>query len=95
MNRSYWTYRTNKEMHILLQDLRYGFRMLLKQKGLTAVALLSMLGGFFAIVFAIRIKDGLLKVSVWGGRGISTLEPRLDWRVLTFTLALSVLTGIM
>jgi len=27
-------------MNTLLQDLRYGFRMLLKQKGLTVVALL-------------------------------------------------------
>ena len=69
-------------------------RRLIRQL-LTESVLLSMLGGFFGIVFAIWIKDGLLKVSLWGGRGVSTLEPRLDWRVLSFTLALSVLTGII
>ena len=39
-----------------------------------------------------RIKDGLLAVSDWGPKA---LEPRLDWRVLGFTLALSMLTGIV
>jgi predicted permease len=62
---------------------------------LTESVLLSLLGGFFGIVFAIWIKDGLIKVSLWGGRGMSTLDPRLDWRVLGFTLALSLLTGIV
>jgi predicted lysophospholipase L1 biosynthesis ABC-type transport system permease subunit len=38
-------------MNILLQDLRYGFRMLLKQKGLTAVALLSLAAiGLFGVL---------------------------------------------
>ena len=62
---------------------------------LTESVLLSLLGGFFGIIFAIWIKDGLLKVNLWGGRGMSTLEPRLDLRVLSFTLALSLLTGII
>jgi predicted permease len=57
--------------------------------------LLSLLGGFFGIIFAIWIKDGLLAVSLWGGRGMTALEPRLDWRVLAFTLALAFLTGII
>jgi predicted permease len=61
---------------------------------LTESVLLSVLGGLFGIIFAIWIKDGLIAVSLWGGRGMA-LEPRLDWRVLGFTLALSLLTGIV
>ena len=62
---------------------------------LTESVLLALLGGFFGIIFAIWIKDGLIAVSLWGGRGMPALEPRLDWRVLGFTLALSLLTGII
>jgi predicted permease len=62
---------------------------------LTESLLLSVLGGLFGIVFAMWIKDGLLAVSLWGGRGMTSLEPRLDWRVLAFTLLLSLLTGIV
>jgi predicted permease len=62
---------------------------------LTESILLSMLGGFLGILFAIWIKDGLIAVTLWGGRGMPALEPRLDWRVLGFTLALSFLTGII
>jgi predicted permease len=62
---------------------------------LTESVLLALLGGGLGILFAVWIKDGLLKVSLWGGRGISVLDPRLDWRVLGFTLALSLLTGII
>jgi predicted permease len=62
---------------------------------LTESVLLSLLGGLFGIVFAIWIKDGLIAVSDWGGRGMNTLQPSLDWRVLGFTLGLSLLTGIV
>jgi predicted permease len=62
---------------------------------LTESILLSVLGGFLGILFAIWIKDGLIAVTLWGGRGMPALEPRLDWRVLGFTLALSLLTGII
>ena len=62
---------------------------------LTESVLLSLLGGFFGIMFAVWIKDGLIAVSLWGGRGMPALEPRLDWRVLAFTLSLSLLTGII
>jgi predicted permease len=69
-------------------------RRLIRQL-LTESVLLSILGGLFGIIFAIWIKDGLIAVSDWGGRGMNTLEARLDWRVLGFTFALSLLTGIL
>ena len=62
---------------------------------LTESVLLSLLGAGFGLLFAVWIKDGLLTVSVWGGRGMRALEPQLDWRVLGFTLALSLITGIV
>jgi len=62
---------------------------------LTESVLLSVLGGLFGILFAVWIKNGLLAVSLWGGRGMASLEPRLDWRVLGFTLALALVTGII
>ncbi len=62
---------------------------------LTESVLLSVVGGVLGMVFALWIKDGLLAVSDWGGRGMRALEPQLDWRVLGFTMALSLLTGII
>ncbi len=62
---------------------------------LTESILLSVLGGLLGILFAIWIKNGLLAVSDWGGRGMRALEPSLDWRVLGFTFALSLVTGIV
>ena len=59
---------------------------------LTESVMLAGMGGAFGILFALWIKDGLLAVSDWGPKA---LEPRLDWRVLGFTLALSMLTGIV
>ena len=68
-------------------------RRLIRQL-LTESVLLAVLGGLFGIIFAIWIKDGLIAVSLWGGRGMA-LEPSLDGRVLGFTLGLSLLTGIV
>jgi len=68
-------------------------RRLMRQL-LTESVLLALLGGLLGTVFAIWIKDGILAVSLWGGRGM-TLEPRLDLRVLGFTFGLSLLTGII
>jgi predicted permease len=62
---------------------------------LTESVLLSALGGMLGLVFALWIKDGVLAVSDWGGRGLRALNPQLDWRVLGFTLGLSLLTGII
>jgi predicted permease len=69
-------------------------RLRLIRQLLTESVLLAVLGGLLGTVFAVWIKDGILAVSLWGGRGM-TLEPRLDWRVLGFTLGLSLLTGII
>jgi len=62
---------------------------------LTESVLMAALGGAAGILFALWIKDGVLAVNDWGGRGMRALEPRLDWRVLGFTLALSLATGIV
>ncbi|MBS1791429.1 MAG: ABC transporter permease [Acidobacteria bacterium] len=62
---------------------------------LTESVLLALIGGALGILFTLWIKDGLLAVNDWGGRGMRALEPQLDWRVLGFTMALSLLTGII
>jgi predicted permease len=62
---------------------------------LTESVLLAALGGALGVLFAFWIKDGLMLVSDWGGREMSALNPRLDLRVLGFTLGLSFLTGIV
>jgi predicted permease len=59
---------------------------------LTESVLLAAIGGTLGLVFALWLKDSLLAVSDWGPRA---LEPKLDWRVLGFTLGLSLLTGIV
>jgi predicted permease len=59
---------------------------------LTESVLLAVIGGALGLLFALWIKDGLLAVSDWGPKA---LEPKLDWRVLGFTTALSLLTGII
>ena len=59
---------------------------------LTESVLLAAVGGALGLVFALWIKDGLLAVGDWGPKA---LEPKLDWRVLAFTMALSLLTGIV
>lgn len=62
---------------------------------LTESVLLAAVGGALGVLFAFWIKDGLLLVTDWGGREMSALNPRLDLRVLGFTLGLSFLTGII
>jgi len=62
---------------------------------LTESVLLAAVGGGLGVLFAFWIKDGLLIVTEWGGREMSALTPRLDLRVLGFTLGLSFLTGII
>ena len=47
-------------------------RLRLVRQLLTESLLLAVLGGLFGIIFAIWIKDGLIAVSLWGGRGDGT-----------------------
>ncbi|HEY0172182.1 MAG TPA: ABC transporter permease [Pyrinomonadaceae bacterium] len=70
-------------------------RLRLVRQLLTESLLLACLGGALGTVFALWIKNSLLAVSDWGGREMAALEPRLDWRVLAFTLALALLTGVV
>ena len=62
---------------------------------LTESVLLAVVGGALGVLFALWIKDGLLLVTEWGGRGMAALNPQLDLRVLGFTLGLSFLTGVI
>ncbi|HEU5132892.1 MAG TPA: ABC transporter permease, partial [Pyrinomonadaceae bacterium] len=62
---------------------------------LTESVLLAGVGGALGVLFALWIKNGLLIVTEWGGREMSALNPRLDLRVLGFTLGLSFLTGVI
>jgi predicted permease len=62
---------------------------------LTESVLLAGLGGALGVLLAFWLKDGLMATSDWGGSWMSALEPRLDLRVLGFTLALSLLTGVL
>ena len=62
---------------------------------LTESVLMAVMGGVTGILFALWIKNGLLAVNDWGGRGMRALEPQLDLRVLGFTVALSLLTGVV
>jgi predicted permease len=69
-------------------------RRLIRQL-LTESLLLGSLGAGLGVLFALWIKGGLFLVTDWGGRGMSSLNPRLDLRVLGFTLALAFLTSVI
>ena len=56
---------------------------------------LASIGGGLGILFAIWIKEVLLKVEDWGGGNLNALNTKLDWRVLSFTALLSIATGII
>jgi predicted permease len=62
---------------------------------LTESLLLAGLGGLVGLVFALWVRDGLLAVGIWGGEGLSALDPSLDLRVFGFTFGLSIATGIL
>ena len=62
---------------------------------LTESLLLSIFSGAVGILFASWVMNGLLAVPDWSGRAMETLNPRVDWRVLGFTLAVCVFTGLL
>ncbi len=61
---------------------------------LTESIMLATFGGALGILFALWLKDSLLATSDWTGGESSPINPQLDLRVLGFTLALTLLTGI-
>jgi predicted permease len=69
-------------------------RFRLMRQFLTESLLLALLGGVFGIVLAHWGRDLLLTLR-FPGREMSALATTLDWRVLAFTMSLSLLTGIV
>src|SRR5678815_671384 len=61
---------------------------------LTESILLGLLGGAVGVMLAQLARNLLLKLS-FPGRDMTALQAPLDWRVLAFTLGLSLLTGIV
>lgn len=83
---------TSREKEIGLRLALGARRWRLMRQLLTESVLLAGAGGALGLIFALWIKDGLLVAGEWGP---NTLDPKLDLRVLMFTLALSLLTGIV
>ncbi|HSE36301.1 MAG TPA: ABC transporter permease, partial [Blastocatellia bacterium] len=81
-----------KEMAVRLA-LGAGRRRLMRQM-LTESVLLAMLGGALGLLFANWGKDLLLTLRPWGG-GALDLNLKLDLRVLGFTAAVCLATGIL
>src|SRR5438445_13694686 len=61
---------------------------------LTESLLLAGLGGALGVALAYWGKDLLLALQPWGG-GELALDLKLDMRVLGFTIAISLLTGLL
>ncbi len=61
---------------------------------LTESMLLSFLGAGLGLIFASWIKDALITWT-FGGFSQTALNPRLDLRVLSFTVGLSLLTAVL
>ena len=61
---------------------------------LTESVLLSLLGGGLGLIFASWIKDALLRWT-FGAATMTAVNPRLDPRVLAFTIGLSLLTAVL
>jgi predicted permease len=68
-------------------------RTRLVRQWLTESVLLGVVGGAFGLLLALWAND--LMVSYAGGTPIASLDLRLDYRVLAFTLVVSIATGIV
>jgi predicted permease len=69
-------------------------RLRLVRQLLTESVLLASIGGVLGAILAYWGKDLLLALQPWGGTGLA-LDLRLDLRVLAFTTAVSLLTGMV
>jgi predicted permease len=69
-------------------------RWRLMRQLLTESVLLSVTGGAVGLLFALWGRDLLLNLR-FPGRETSSFQTGLDWRVLGFTFAVSVLTGLL
>jgi len=69
-------------------------RFRLVRQLLTESVLLALAGGALGLLFALWGKDLLLNLR-FSGREMSSLQTGLDLRVLAFTFAVSVLTGLL
>ena len=69
-------------------------RFRLVRQMLTESILLAVLGGTFGLIFAYWGKDVLLSLRPWGGDELA-LDLKIDLRVLGFTMALSLITGVL
>jgi predicted permease len=71
-------------------------RVRLIRQLLTESLLMSLLGGLVGVLFAVWLTDLLAAYSPpTGGSAPPLLDARLDWRVLTFTATLSLVTGLL
>jgi predicted permease len=86
---------TSRHKEIAVRLALGASRSRLVRQLLTESVLLAALGGLIGILFALWIKDGLLAVGLWGGQGMTALDPKLDLRVFGFTLGLSLVTGLL
>jgi predicted permease len=70
-------------------------RLRLLRQLLTESVLLGVAGGTLGLLFAIWGRDLLLNLRVLPGSDLSSFQGGFDWRVLAFTFAVSVLTGLL
>jgi predicted permease len=70
-------------------------RLRLLRQLLTESVLLAVAGGTLGLLFAIWGRDVLLNLRVLPGSDLSSFQGGFDWRVLAFTFAVSVLTGLI
>jgi predicted permease len=69
-------------------------RLRLVRQMLTESVVLAMIGGVFGLIFAYWAKDILLLLRPWGGDELA-LDLKIDLRVLGFTMAMSLITGML